>query len=187
MPSTTVKGAPTCSIDGASARQNARCPRTRISRSASHASPKARTASSDPRSDIRSPMPEERPERRANSYLLDARFQLKWTSYLVGVVLLVMTALGFVIAQAAGAAADSASLAVAQAEKATQESKTSSKITRESIEAARPNDPNVMQIFDESLAEVDKKADDNLAEVQRRRAEIERSKKDIRTLLLGSG
>ena len=46
--------------------------------------------------------------RRKKSYLLDPRFQLKWTAYLVAVVVIVMVGLGVVIAQTANRAADGA-------------------------------------------------------------------------------
>ena len=56
---------------------------------------------------------------RRTKYLLDPRFQLKWTGYLVVVVVLVMAGLGYVIARTAGRASDTASLAVKEAERDT--------------------------------------------------------------------
>src|SRR5512146_2429833 len=107
-------------------------------------------------------------KRRKQSYLLNARFQLKWTGYLVVIVLLVMTALGVIIAREAAAAAESARVAVEQAKKAAEESKANSILARRSVQLAAPDNPILAQVMDDSLEEVDKKQDANLAEVERR-------------------
>lgn len=127
------------------------------------------------------------PRRRKQSYLLDPRFQLKWTGFLVSIVLLVMTALGIVIAITADAAADTARLAVEQAKKASEESKANSILARRSVELAAPDNPILAQVMNESLAEVDQKEADNLAEVERRRAEVESGRRRIRVLLGSAG
>ena len=126
-------------------------------------------------------------QRRKQSYLLDPKFQLKWTGYLVLVVLLVMTGLGIVIARTAGHAADSARVAVEQAQKASEESKANSILARRSVQLAAPDNPILGQLMDDSLDEVDKKVEDNLAEVQRRRNEVEAGRRNIQLLLGGSG
>lgn len=126
-------------------------------------------------------------QRRKQSYLLDPRFQLKWTGYLVLVVLVVMTALGVVIARTASHAADSARLAVEQAQKASEESKANSILARRSVQLAAPDNPILAQVMDESLDEVDKKEAENVAEVQKRRAEVEADRRNIQLLLGGSG
>ncbi|HVH46033.1 MAG TPA: HAMP domain-containing protein, partial [Labilithrix sp.] len=79
--------------------------------------------------------------RHNKSYLLDPRFQLKWTGYLVVVVVFVMAGLGFVIARTAGHASDTASLAVKQAEKAYEESKSNNILTRRTMQLAGGDNP----------------------------------------------
>src|SRR5215213_2941657 len=91
--------------------------------------------------------------RRNKSYLLDPRFQLKWTGYLVVVV--VMTGLGFVIARTAGRASDTATLAVRQAEKAFEESRSNNILARRTVQLAGGEDAALTSVMDESLAEVD--------------------------------
>lgn len=125
--------------------------------------------------------------RRKTHYLLDKRFQLKWTSYLVVVVLLVMAALGLVIAQTAGRASDTAAVAVAQAEKAYEESRSNSILARKSVEFAAPDNATLATVMDESLAEVDAEAAKNLAEVRSKRAEIDRDRRNVQLLLAGAG
>lgn len=125
--------------------------------------------------------------RRKKSYLLDARFQLKWTSYLVVVVLGVMTGLGFVIARIAGRASDTAQLAVRQAEKAYEESRSNSILARRSVQLAAPDNAGLAAIMDESLAEVDVQSEQNLADVRGRHVQIERDRARLQKVLVGAG
>jgi nitrogen fixation/metabolism regulation signal transduction histidine kinase len=125
--------------------------------------------------------------RRKKSYLLDPRFQLKWTGYLVVVVVLVMTGLGFVIARTAGRASDTASLAVRQAEKAFEESRSNNILARRTVQLAGGENLALQTIMDESLAEVDKEAEKNLADVRSRQADIARDRKNLQLLLAGTG
>lgn len=126
--------------------------------------------------------------RRSKShYLLDTRFQLKWTSYLVVVVLLVMTGLGVVIARIAGRASDTAAIAVAQAEKAYEESRSNNILARKSVELAAPENATLATVMDESLAEVDEKAARELADVRSKRADIDRDRRNLQMLLVGAG
>lgn len=125
--------------------------------------------------------------RKKQSYLLDLRFQLKWTSYLVGVVLLVMTALGVVIGRTAGRASDTASIAVSQAEKAFEESRTNSILARRSVQMAAPDNPALVMVMDESLAEVDAQQDKNLADVRRKQSDIARDRQSLQRLLVVAG
>ncbi|WP_240488582.1 HAMP domain-containing protein [Labilithrix luteola] len=125
--------------------------------------------------------------RRKKSYLLDPRFQLKWTGYLVAVVLVVMTALGIIIGRTAVRAADTASLAVAQAERAYEESKANSILARRSVELAAGDNPTLQAVMDESLKEVDTQSEKNLSEVKQRQADILRDRRNLQLLLGGAG
>ena len=125
--------------------------------------------------------------RSKKSYLLDPRFQLKWTSYLVIVVVLVMAGLGVVIAQIAGRTSDTAELAVKQAEKAFDESRANSKLTWGSVQLAGGNDPNLSKVMEESLAEEDAKSEKNLADVRARQVDITRDRRNLQLTLVAAG
>lgn len=125
--------------------------------------------------------------RRKQSYLLDPRFQLKWTGYLVLIVVLVMTALGTVIARTAARTSDTATLAVSQAERAFAESQANSKLARQSVLIAAGDNPTLVHMMDESLAEVDAQAEKNLADVRARQGDIVRDRKGLQRLLVLSG
>ncbi len=125
--------------------------------------------------------------RSKSSLLLDPRFQLKWTGYLVVVVLLVMTGLGWVIGRTAAHAADTANIAVEQARKAFEESRTNNILARRSVELAAADNPTLMNVMDESLAEVDVQSERNLEDVKRHHDDIERDRRTLQNLLAGAG
>ncbi len=125
--------------------------------------------------------------RRKTSYLIDPRFQLKWTSYLVAVVVLVMAGLGTVIAKIAWHASDTAQLAVEQAERAFEESRSNSILARRSVQLAGGDDPNLTEVMEQSLAEVDEQAAKNLADVRRRQQDIASDRHNLKLALVGAG
>lgn len=125
--------------------------------------------------------------RKKKSYLLDPRFQLKWTGYLVVIVVLVMTGLGVVIARTASRAADTANLAVMEAEKAFEESKSNNILARRTVQLAGDENAALQAVMDESLAEVDQQSEKNLADVRTRQASIASDRQNIRFLLIGAG
>jgi nitrogen fixation/metabolism regulation signal transduction histidine kinase len=125
-----------------------------------------------------------RDDRRRRIVLLDPRFQLKWTGYLVVVVLVVMASLGWIIARTASDAARSASIAVEQAKKAAEESRTNSILARQSVLLAAPEMATVMN---ESLEDLEKKEAANVAEIQKRALEVKQGQRDLELLLGGAG
>jgi nitrogen fixation/metabolism regulation signal transduction histidine kinase len=125
--------------------------------------------------------------RSTKHLLLDPRFQLKWTSYLVAVVLAVMMALGFFIAKMASRASDTAEIAMTQAQKAFNESKTNSILARSAVELAHPDDPALATVMNESLREVDEQSERNLAEVRLLQHEISRDRRNLKLLIGGAG
>jgi nitrogen fixation/metabolism regulation signal transduction histidine kinase len=125
--------------------------------------------------------------RQTRRYLLNPRFQLKWTGYLVVVVVLVMTGLGLVIAKIAGRASDTATLAVKQAEKAYEESRSNNILVRRTIELAGGENPTLQVVMNDSLAEVDAQSEKNLADVRSRQADIARDRQNLQLLLIAAG
>lgn len=119
--------------------------------------------------------------------LLDPRFQLKWTGYLVGVVLFVMAGLGVAIGRTAARASDSAALAVKQAEKAFEESRANSVLTRRTVQMAAGDSPAFAAMMDEELGKYDAQLGHDLDDVRARQAEIARDRSFMRLLILGAG
>lgn len=125
--------------------------------------------------------------RRHPSYLIDPRFQLKWTSYLVVIVVLVMAGLGMVIARIAWRASDTAQIAVEQAERAFEESRSNSILARRSVQLAGGDDPTLTEVMEQSLAEVDAQAAQNLADVRRHQQDIAKNRHNLKLALIGTG
>ncbi len=122
-------------------------------------------------------------QRSFKRYLLNPKFQLKYTAYLVIVVLTVMAALGVVIFNIANASADHAQFAAVQAEKALKESQTTSKVLR----TTAANEPALLALLGEDLDAQDKEYEKNLAEVQRRKTQVAESRQNLFYLLVGGG
>ena len=127
------------------------------------------------------------PRHRRRNYLIDPRFQLKYTGLLVAVVLTVMLVLGVLIARGANLASSYAQLAATQAERAMKESHTSSKLARQNVAANAGDDPILLQVMEEELAETDRQAEKDLEAVQQQRVEVEKHRQEMRELLVGAG
>jgi len=97
-------------------------------------------------------------KRSARNYLLDSRFQLKYTSYLVGVALLISAVLGTVIYSTTRAMVAASSEVVQEAQKVSEESKKVSEVSRMNIKDLAGDSP-------ELLAEFNKEADEHDAAI----------------------
>jgi hypothetical protein len=127
------------------------------------------------------------PRYRRRNYLIDPRFQLKYTGLLVAVVLAVMLLLGVQIARSADVASSYAELAAKQAEHAMKESHTSSKLARQNVLANAGDNPILLQLMEEELAATDLKAEKELADVKNERVEVEMHRRQMREQLIGAG
>ena len=125
--------------------------------------------------------------RQVRGYLLDPRFQLKYTGLLVGVVLTVMVALGLVIYRTANVASDSADLAATQAERALKESDTASRVLRMSAAAMGEDGAELGRTLDLEQAESDRAYKREILEIGQRRAGVEQQRRRLVQLLLGGG
>lgn len=130
------------------------------------------------------PSATKRPASYQRRYLIDARFQLKYTGLLIGVVLAVMVVLGAMIWRTAKVATDQADYAAQQAERALKEANTSSKLLK--MSASGYDDPILKKSLEDDLAVIDAEHEKNHAAVEAQRADIGRQQKRL-ALLLGLG
>lgn len=126
------------------------------------------------------------PVYKRRKYLLNPRFQLKYTALLVSIALSVMVVLGVVIWRTASVASDQAQFATAEAERAVKASADSSRILRMSA-AAYSDAPELSRTLEQEQAEVDRADKRYLDDVAARRAEVELQRKRMLYLLLGGG
>jgi len=126
-----------------------------------------------------------RPRRKLRNYLIDPRFQLRYTATLVGASALVLGALGLVVgrtaevaAEEARGAADLAAVAVEQADRAFREGQTAARALRLQRMADHADDPALGRALEAELEQVDRTARADMARVQaqRERAGLQRSR-----------
>jgi nitrogen fixation/metabolism regulation signal transduction histidine kinase len=127
------------------------------------------------------------PKRKLRNYLLNPRFQLKYTSYIVATAVVLMIGLGVVIMRTANTAAAQATTASAQAERAMRESQTSSRIMRMNDLMNAADNPDLVHTIEAQLAEGDRQAARNLESVRQQRAQIEETRKLTIVTLLVTG
>lgn len=143
-----------------------------------------------------------RPRRKLRNYLIDPRFQLRYTLTLMGASALVLGALGLVVgrtaqvaAQEARGAADLASVAVEQADRALREGQTAARALRLQRMADHADDPALGRSLEAELEQVDarSRADFERVQAQREGARVQRARIEAsgartrRGLLLGGG
>ncbi|WP_438022679.1 HAMP domain-containing protein [Sorangium sp. So ce233] len=119
--------------------------------------------------------------------LLNPRFQLKYTGLLVSVVLAVMVLLGIVIWQTASVANEQAQYAATQAELALKEAANSAKILKMSTAALGGEGSELGSTLDEELEKTNREHERNLAEVAKRRSEVEALRQRLLNILIGGG
>jgi len=124
------------------------------------------------------------PPRLQRRYLIDPRFQLKYTGLLVGVVLAVIVVLGAMIWRTASVATSQAAMASEQAERALKEAATSARLLKSS--ASGYDDPVLTKSLEDDLAAIDREQAKNLAAVKEQRLEVERQRRNM-IVLLGVG
>jgi HAMP domain-containing protein len=124
---------------------------------------------------------------RRRTYLLNPRFQLKYTGLLVSVVLAVLVSLGTVIWQTSTVATRQAELAAGEAERALKESATSARILRMSAAAYANEAPDLGRTLDQDLSQIDREHERNLGVVAARRAEVESQRRRMLYVLVGGG
>ncbi len=127
------------------------------------------------------------PKRLLRNYLLDPRFQLKYTAMICGVAVVLMSGLSVVIVRIADSASKEASIAVHQAESAFRESKTSAEIVHTNALMAAADNPELVSQINADLLAANGRLELSLAESRNRTVAIEANRKNIRVVLGLSG
>jgi nitrogen fixation/metabolism regulation signal transduction histidine kinase len=127
------------------------------------------------------------PKRLLRNYLLNPRFQLKYTAMICMVAVVLMTGLSVVIARIADTASSQASIAVSQAESAFRESKTSAEIIHTNALMNAGDNPELVARINADLRRDNDRLEASLAESRTQRASIEQNRKNIRFVLGGAG
>lgn len=140
-----------------------------------------------------------RHQRRLRNYLLDRRFQLKYTSYLVGTAVVLSLALGLVLWRTSGAAIDQSQAAVSQGEQVVavgrevvEESKKVSAVVQMNIvkDPVYSDNPALLEAFkadaeqqDARLASQQKRLEDQAAALKQQAAALASGRRTMLTTL----
>ncbi len=133
------------------------------------------------------PSPAKKAHFKRRDYLIDPRFQLKYTGLLVAVVLAVMVFLGGELWQSANVASTYAQIASTQAELAMKESHTSSRLARQCVVTNAADNAILLQVVEEELAATDRQAESDLEVVKRGRIDVEMHRRAMREQLIATG
>lgn len=126
------------------------------------------------------------PKRLLRNYLLNPRFQLKYTAMICGVALVLSSGLSAVVFHNANAARMQANNAVSQAERAFRESKTSAEVLQQNAIVSAGDNPELIAQINRDLHRAETELTSKLAEARQARESIELNYARTRlTLLLG--
>ncbi|HEY8091665.1 MAG TPA: hypothetical protein VIF09_27555 [Polyangiaceae bacterium] len=104
-------------------------------------------------------------KRSMRNYLLDSRFQLKYTGYIVFVAVVISGVMGAVLYTTTRAMGQESQKVVEQSQKATEESKKVSEVSRMNITNFASDNPELLAEFNKEAAEEDKKFADQQAAI----------------------
>lgn len=121
------------------------------------------------------PPPGPKKHKRGRVWLVNKRFQLKYTFMLVGLVLAVATVLGLLIGEMVQTALHHAETAEAYAERAFQESEVNSKLARDNAALAAGDNQTLLSIMEDEIRKSDAKSQQELEKVRRAGDDLRRS------------
>jgi len=124
-------------------------------------------------------------KRHLRNYLLDARFQLKFTAYIVMIALCVATILGGFLWTTSKRLMEEAEVAVDARQQAAETSKELSNATLSNMAMEHLNDPAFAAQFQEESTKFDKQYEAVAAEIARQKAELGHKQQNIWFALIG--
>ena len=124
-------------------------------------------------------------KRHLRNYLLDARFQLKFTAYIVAIALCVASILGGFLWTTSKRLMEEAEVAVGAREKAAETSKELSNATLSNMAMEHLNDPAFAAQFDEESKKFDEQYNQAAAEIRSQKQELQRNQQNIWLALVG--
>ena len=128
-----------------------------------------------------------RPAWHRRTLLIDRRFQLKYTSWIVLVVAAVLLVLGLLVGKLATSAIGYAELATTQAEKATRESAVNSRLAKMNAALGSGNDPALLAILEDETKKVDQQMERDLSDIAARKQAVTTLRASLLVSLVAGG
>lgn len=95
-------------------------------------------------------------KRSIKNYLLDARFQLKWTGMIIGVALVISAIMGTSLYSTSTKVTDESQKVIAEGQKLVDESRKNSDLVKMTIKKEYADSPELAETFNKSAEELDK-------------------------------
>ncbi len=127
-----------------------------------------------------------RHQRSVKNYLIDSRFQLKYTSYIVGLTLVISGALGAFLFRSSDNVVGQSKLAVSESQRAVDESKKLSEVVGMNIREQYAGEPALASQFKKDAEEADRKYIERGRALQQQHAELEHRQMTMRVTLIGT-
>lgn len=102
------------------------------------------------------PPPAQKYKRSIKNYLLDARFQLKWTGMIIGVALFISASMGSVLYRTSTEVTEQSQHVIAQGQKFVEESRKNSDLVKMTMKKEYGDAPELANSFNQSAEELDK-------------------------------
>jgi nitrogen fixation/metabolism regulation signal transduction histidine kinase len=123
-------------------------------------------------------------KRSIRNYLLDARFQLKWTGYIILVALVISALMGFFLWLSSRTVTQQSEKVIMQGEALIWESKKNSDLVRMQIKDQYADSPELSEQFDKDAQELDKNLQDKRRQLEENAAQTKKHQVRMITYLV---
>lgn len=120
-------------------------------------------------------------KRSIKNYMLDPRFQLKWTGYLLAVAVVVSGILGVFLYRTSHEVTEESNQVIAQGNKLLDESRKNSELVKMQIRDQYADSPELGQMFNKSADDLDKQLETRHRDLE---LQADKTKEQQRTMLL---
>ncbi len=126
-----------------------------------------------------------RHQRRLKNYLLDARFQMKYTSYLVGIAMVLSVSLGIILWRTSEAVIVQSESTVAQGSRLVEESKKVSAVVEANISEQYADNPALLEVFKDEAKTRDGSLETQQADLEVQAQNLKKQRRNISIALIG--
>jgi nitrogen fixation/metabolism regulation signal transduction histidine kinase len=124
-------------------------------------------------------------KRSIKNYMLEPRFQLKWTGYLLAVALVVSGLLGAFLLRTSNEVTEQSAQVIAQGNKLLDESKKNSDLVRMTIKEQYQDAPELAGSFNKEADDIDKKLQEQHKQLEAQAAATKRQQQTMMMSLVG--
>lgn len=124
-------------------------------------------------------------KRSIKNYMLEPKFQLKWTGYLLAVALVVSGLLGAFLLRTSNEVTEQSNQVIAQGNKLLDESKKNSELVRMQIKEQYAEAPELGHAFNKEADAIEKKLEEQHKELEAQAAQTKRQQQTMMMSLIG--